>query len=33
MVRLFVISLPDKKFSKVVLPDPEGPKMAVNDLG
>jgi hypothetical protein len=31
MIRLFVINLPDKKLSRVVFPDPEGPKMAVKD--
>ena len=29
--KLLDINLPAKKFRKVVLPDPEGPKMAVND--
>jgi hypothetical protein len=33
MIRFVVISLPDKKFSNVVLPDPDGPKIAVNDSG
>jgi len=28
-IRLSDINLPDKKFNKVVLPDPEGPKIAV----
>ena len=32
-VRLFDISLPAKKFRKVVLPEPDGPKIAVKDSG
>jgi len=31
MIRLFVINRPDKKLSRVVFPEPEGPNIAVND--